>query len=118
MAIRDLQDYYYTILDQYITAKDDLTDFAKGLAEGFVTEDQVADLKAELENIERNKERIEYLFYLLSLPNRKNKKAKYTLQQQKLLNRLNRHNNYGEAVLKENENAITSMKNKISKLQK
>jgi len=117
MAVKDVQEYYYSVLEQYLAAKDDLKDFEKGLADGFVTEEQVQELAEELANIEQNKERLEYIFFLLNMPNRKNKKPKYTLQQQKLLNRLNKHNNDGEAVLAENEQAITNMKNKISNLQ-
>ena len=117
MAVSDVKDFYYSILEQYMAAKDDLADFEKGLADGFVTEDQVADLKDELANIEQNKERLEYIIYLLNMPNRSKKKPKYTLEQQKLLNRLNKHNNDGDAVLAENAQAIENLKNKISELK-
>ena len=117
MAIKDVQEYYFSVVEQYLAAKNDLKDFEKGLADGFVTEEQVANLAEELATIEQNKERIEYIFFLLNMPVRKEKKPKYTLQQQRLLNRLNKHSNDGEAVLAENAKAVTNMKNKISELQ-
>ena len=116
MAVSDVKEYYYSVLEQYIAAKDDLKDFEKGLADGFVTEEQVADLKEELSIIEVNKERLEYIMFLLNMPNRKKKRPKYTIQHQKLLNRLNKNSNDKEAVLDENKAALENLKTKISEL--
>lgn len=77
MALRDAREYYYKLLAQYIQSKEDLEDFEQAFADGHITEDKLEYVKEDLESIKSNLDRVQYIFYLLSVPNRKEKKARY-----------------------------------------
>ena len=48
MAVKDVKEYYYKMLAQYLEMKADLADFEQALKDGFITEDQVVEAKEEL----------------------------------------------------------------------
>lgn len=73
MALRDVKEYYYTMLGQYLESKEDLADFNIALKDGYITEDQLEDVKDDVEKLKMNLDRIQYIMYLFELPNRKKK---------------------------------------------
>lgn len=77
MALRDVKEYYYTILGQYVETKADLADFEKALKDGHITEDQLEEVKANIEQLKINVDRIQYIMYLFELPKRKKKQEKF-----------------------------------------
>ena len=77
MALRDAKEYYYKMLAQYIQSKEDLSDFEQAFADGHIAEDKLQYVKEDLDAIKSNLDRIQYIFYLLSVPNRKEKKSRF-----------------------------------------
>lgn len=77
MALRDVKEYYYTMLGQYLEVKNDLADFEQALKDGYITEDKLEEVKQDVAQIQTNIERIQYIMYLFELPNREKKKNKY-----------------------------------------
>ena len=51
MAKRDVQDYYYTMLNQYLEMKNDLKDFDEALKNGYITEDRLAEVQDEIAKV-------------------------------------------------------------------
>lgn len=90
MAVKHVRDYYLTMLAQYCEEKDNLRDFEQALAQGYITEDKLADIKENFALIEENFERIKYIMFLLNKPNRKEKAKKYDKQHKKELEEFER----------------------------
>ena len=81
MALIDVKEYYYTMLNQYLEAKNDLKDFESALQDGYITEDQLVGVQEEVEKLKSNLDSIQYIMYWFELPKRKGKKAKFIAAQ-------------------------------------
>lgn len=77
MATKDVKQYYYKMMAQAMEMQADLDDYNEAFRNGFITEDQLADAKADIDIINQNYERLKYIVYLLDLPNKSKKKDKY-----------------------------------------
>ena len=65
MALRDVKEYYFKMLSQYLEMKADLADFEQALKDGFITEDQLQAAFEEVNKVQQNYERLSYIMYLL-----------------------------------------------------
>lgn len=117
MAIKDVKKYYYTMQAQYLELKQDLEDYTEAFKSGFITEDQLEDIKAYVSTIEANYERLRYIMYLFNLPNRAEKKRRFSKAQAKELERLFQANATAEQVEAENEEFALAIATKIDELQ-
>jgi hypothetical protein len=118
MAIREVKDYYFKMTAQYLEMKADLADFEQAMKDGFITEDQLQDAFAEVNKVQQNYERLSYIMYLLSLPNRKSKQVKYNKNNSELLTEFEIRNATAEAVELENKDALKALKEEIKQFQK
>lgn len=118
MAVRDVKEYYYKLLVQSAEMKADLEDFEKALKAGYITEDKLDEVKAQVDTIQANFERIGYIMYLLELPNRDSKKVKFKKQNSKLINHFVEANADEEAVFDENKSALDHLRAELRKLEK
>ena len=98
MAVKDVRNYYYTMLAQYLEEKQNLEDFAEALKNGQITEDQMQEVMNTVADLEANYHRLSYIMYLLDMPNRPEKKPGYT-RQQKVIKRRKYYENYGSEIL-------------------
>ena len=118
MAVRDVKEYYYKLLVQSAEMKADLEDFEKALKAGYITEDKLDEVKAQVDTIQANFERIGYIMYLLELPNRDSKKVKFKKQNSKLINHFVEAKADEEAVFDENKSALDHLRAELRKLEK
>ena len=118
MAIRDVKDYYFKMLSQYMEMKGDLADFEQALKDGFITEEQMqAAVKEEVSRIENNYDRLSYIMYLLNLPNRKSKRKRpATIDSVLAAEFKNRKADIG-SVSVENRDALKAFKDEMKSLQ-
>lgn len=77
MAVKDVRNYYLTMQAQYLEMKEDLADYDQAFKDGHITEDQLEIIKEEIADIETNYNRLRYIIYLLSLPNKKQNKKRF-----------------------------------------
>jgi hypothetical protein len=119
MAIKDVRNYFYTMLVQYLEEKQNLADFEEALKDGRITEDQMQEVMDIVAGLEENYHRLVYIMYLLDMPNRKTKKAGYVKQYKPILDELKRLGADIDSVKAENSDALIhfkaaldSMKNK------
>ena len=117
MAIRDFNLYLANVQAQVLATKNDLADFEQGLKDGYVTEQQVEDLRAEYQRIDDNYQRLLYVGYLLELPKSKWRKKKFRRKHDDLEIYLDKANATEDKVIKENEIAMELIKNEIAKLK-
>lgn len=117
MAIRDFNLYLANVQAQVLATKNDLADFEQGLKDGYVTEQQVEDLRAEYQRIDDNYQRLLYVGYLLELPKSKWRKKKFRRKHDDLEIYLDKANATEDKVIKENEVAMELIKNEIAKLK-
>lgn len=118
MAVRDVKEYYYKLLVQSAEMKADLEDFEKALKAGYITEDKLAEVKAQVDTIQTNFERVGYIMYLLELPNRKDKKVKWKKQNSNLVEHFAEAGADEEAVFDENKSALDHLRAELKKLEK
>ena len=117
MAIRDFNLYLANVQAQVLATKNDLADFEQGLKDGYVTEQQVEDLRAEYQRMDDNYQRLLYVGYLLELPKSKWRKKRFRRKHDDLEIYLDKANATEDKVIKENEVAMELIKNEIAKLQ-
>lgn len=116
MAIKDVRQYFYTMLSQYIEEKQNLADFEEALKDGLITEDQMQEAMSTVADLETNYYRLAYIMYLLDMPNRKDKKGVYTKQYKNILEELERLGADLKSVKDENADALVHFKAALKNL--
>lgn len=116
MAIRDVKEYYFKMLSQYMEMKADLADFEQALKDGFITEEQMQAAFEEVNKVQQNYERLSYIIYLLNLPNRKSKRGKYNRVNSALLAEFEKRSANSKAVELENIDALKLFKAEMERL--
>ena len=116
MAARDVKEYYFKLIAQKAELEADLADFEEALKNGFITEEQMQAAKDELIPYQINLDRITYIIYLLELPNRKTKKAKFAKQNKKILDELGKRNADEQSVIYENKSALDAFRKEVKEL--
>ena len=116
MAARDVKEYYFKLIAQKAELEADLADFEEALKNGFITEEQMQAAKDELIPYQINLDRLTYIIYLLELPNRKAKKAKFANQKKKILNELEKRNADEQSVISENKSALDAFRKEVKEL--
>jgi len=118
MAVKDVRNYFYTMLVQYLEEKQNLADFEDALKEGFITEDQMQEAIDTVSALETNYHRLVYIMYLLDMPNKKSKKAGYVRQYQPILDELKKLGADIDSVKEENSDALIHFKTALKALKK
>ena len=116
MAAKDVKEYYFKLIAQKAELEADLADFEEALKNGFITEEQMQAAKDELIPYQINLDRLTYIMYLLELPNRKTKKAKFAKQNKKILDELERRNADEQSVISENKSALDAFRKEVKEL--
>lgn len=110
MAIKDVREYYYTMLNQYLEEKQNLADFEEALRDGFITEEQMQEAMSNVAELEKNYYRLVYIMYLLDIPKGKFKKARYTKKYKEAVEALHKLGADEKAVKDENSAALEHFK--------
>ena len=118
MAVKDVRDYFYTMLLQYIEEKQNLADFEEALKAGFITEDQMQEALETVAGLETNYHRLVYIMYLLDMPNKKSKKAGYVKQYKEILEELKRLGADVDSIKEENSDALSHFKATLDAMKK
>ena len=116
MAVKDVKEYYFKLIAQKAELEADLADFEEALKNGFITEEQMQAAKDELIPYQINLDRLTYIMYLLELPNRKAKKAKFANQNKKILSELEKRNADELSVISENKSALDAFRKEVKEL--
>ena len=116
MAAQDVKEYYFKLIAQKAELEADLADFEEALKNGFITEEQMQAAKDELVPYQINLDRLTYIMYLLELPNRKAKKAKFAKQNKKILDELGKRNADEQSVISENKSALDAFRKEVKEL--
>ena len=117
MAIRDVKEYYYTMLAQYLEEKQNLADFSDALKEGLITEEQLQDAIDNVASLEENYYRLAYIMYLFNMPSRAKKKPRYIRQHKAILDEFKRLNVDIESIKEENTDALKHFKAALKELK-
>lgn len=117
MAVKDVREYFYNMLAQYLEEKQNLADFEDALKAGLITEDQMQEALDTVSALETNYHRLVYIMYLLDMPNRKDKKRRYVKQYQPIMDELAMLGADIESVKKENTDALIHFKAALKALK-
>jgi hypothetical protein len=117
MAVKDVRNYFYTMLMQYLEEKQNLADFEEALKAGNITEEQMQEVMQNVTELETNYHRLVYIMYLLNMPNRKTKKAGYVRQYQPVLDELKRLGADIDSVKAKNSDALIHFKAALKALE-
>lgn len=118
MAVKDVRQYFYTMLAQYIEEKQNLADFEDALKDGLITEEQMQEATENVAALEANYYRLAYVMYLLDMPNRDSKKAGYVKQHKTILEELARLGADINSIKDENSDALIHFKAALNALIK
>lgn len=118
MAVKDVRNYFYTMLSQYLEEKQNLADFETALKDGFITEEQMQEALDTVANLETNYHRLVYIMYLLDMPNKGSKKAGYVRQYKTILDELQRLGADINSIKEENSDALIHFKATLESMKK
>jgi hypothetical protein len=118
MAVKDVRNYFYTMLLQYIEEKQNLADFEEALKAGHITEEQMQEAMDVVADLETNYHRLVYIMYLLDMPNKGSKKASYVKQYKGILEELKRLGADIESIKEENSDALIHFKATLDAMKK
>jgi len=113
MAKLQLAIYYKKMLNQYLEMKKDLADFEKALADGYITEDKLVEVKEDVAKLEANYERIAFIMFKLEEPRQSKRKEKWKKQNSELFSMFNELGADVDSVEDENESLLKSMKEQL-----
>ena len=117
MAVKDVRNYFYTMLGQYLEEKQNLADFEDALKEGNITQEQMQEVMENVADLETNYHRLVYIMYLLNMPNRKDKKSDYIKQHKTILEELKRLGADIDSIKEENTDALIHFKAALKALK-
>ena len=117
MAVRDVREYYYTMQAQLLEMKADLADFEEALKNGYITEDKMQVALEEVAALQLNYDRLTYIMYLLEMPARKTKKAKYNKANKALVEEFKNRKADIDSVVDENKSALDAFRAELKKLK-
>ena len=117
MAIKDVQEYYFTMLNQYLEEKQNLEDFEAVLKEGLITEEQFLDAKQNVLSLENNYHRLAYIMFLLNMPKKRSKQKIYVKQYKTILTELKRLGCDLDSIKNENSDSLILLKKALKKLE-
>lgn len=117
MALRHVKDYFQKTEEQYLEMKEDAEELQKLLDEGKIAEEFVKSYEDKLLTIKQNYERLAYIMYLFTIPNREKKRKKFTKQSSnnRIETYLNKNNASVSKVTLENCDILTNLKKMITK---
>ena len=118
MAVKDVRNYFYTMLCQYLEEKQNLADFEEALKEGNITQEQMQEAIENVASLETNYYRLVYIMYLLDMPKRKSKKSDYAKQHKIILEELKRLGADIDSIKEENTDALIHFKAALKALEK
>ena len=118
MAIKDVKNYFYNMLVQYIEEKQNLADFEEALKDGLITEDQMQEAIETVADLENNYHRLAYIMFLFDMPNRATKKNNYIKQNAVLLEEFKRLGVDLDSIKAENTDALLHFKAALKALAK
>jgi hypothetical protein len=98
--------------------KADLADFEAAFADGFITEDQLEEVKADVARIENNYDRLTYIMYLLEIPKRESKRVAHEKANKKLLDFFESANATEDQVKLENKSTLSHLRQELKRLSK
>lgn len=113
MARRHVIKYYKEVQDQYIEMLHQADEFEKALKDEFITQEQITQYKEIVAKLKENYERLSYIMFLLNMPNKKSKEARYKKQNKNIVNYLN--DSSEDFVLKEDEDVLLKLRQFIKK---
>lgn len=117
MAVKDVKNYYYTMLSQYLEEKQNLEDFAIALKDGHITEEQMAEAMEVVAELEKNYHRLAYIMHLLDIPNRKDKRKRFMKQFEPIVAEFERLGADMPSVELENADVLAHFKAKLAELK-
>ena len=117
MAIKDVRNYFFNMLAQYLEEKQNLADFEEALKDGYITQEQMQEALDNVSDLETNYHRLVYIMYLLGMPNRDSKKAGYVKQHKIILDELQRLGADIDSIKEENSDALIHFKTALNTLK-
>ena len=113
MSKKDVDEYFGKVLKDYNSMVKTIKEFEKECNDGLVAPERLEQIKANIQPLMNNYERVMYIKFLYDKPNRKQKVATYERNNKKLLS-LVKKENMPEETLKENQDVLNTVK-KIAK---
>lgn len=88
MSVKHVRDYYRQLSADYKEMVETVHDLEEAVSEHLVDPDQLKSITDQLEIIKTNYMRIEYIMFLLDMPNKKEKIPKYKQRLNKVVEKI------------------------------
>lgn len=112
MSKKDFDNYYNQVEEQYLEMINNLKDFEELATYKIIEPERLDELKAIIQPIKQNYQRLSYIKFLLNKPNKQSKKKKYMKVNEKLIKELDKDSE--KAVIEENEKSLLKVNKTIN----
>lgn len=113
MSVRHIKEYSQKIDNQYYQMVDILRELEKELADKIIDPEIIDNFKATMEPIKINKDRIDYILFLLNTPNKKSKQKSYEKQNRELIKKYHQNSSTLKDVLNEGDECLQKLHNVV-----
>ena len=110
MSMKDVIQYQWSLQSQYVEMKENLEELTQLANEKVISPEQLEMVKQMCETIKTNKDRVDYLIYLLHKPVKKSKQHWYSRRNEKLIKELRANNADLDGVKAENRECLDKIK--------
>lgn len=110
MGLKAVKKYYLECQEQYLEMLKDAKDFDDAIKQGLIDQSQFDQAQTLLNRVKENYERLSFIMYLFSQPNRSSKVAKFNNQNKNLNNYFEGSSASSQYVMKENDDVLKEFK--------
>lgn len=110
MSMKDVIHYQWSLQAQYVEMEDNLRELTELAQEKVISPEQLEMVKQMCDQIKTNKDRVDYIVYLLHRPVRKKKQNRYERENAKKVKMLTEAHSTLEDVKQENQDCLDNIK--------
>lgn len=88
MSVNHIKAYFNKVADQYHQLLEEIRDFEKEAEKGLIEPERLDLIKESIKPLVNNFQTLSYIMFLLNMPNKKEKEARYIRQNKKLLSNI------------------------------
>lgn len=116
MALKHVKRYMYTMQNQYLQMKHDLRDFDQAFKAGYITQDQLEDVRRDVQQIQANYHRLLYIMHLFEIPAKSAKEPAFRKANKEIIAAFAQFNADQAAVVDENKSVLDHLRSQLKNL--
>ena len=115
MSVKHVKDYYNQLYSQYLEMEDDIKDLSQAVSNHIVMPEVLDQAVKELDKVKENYQRINYIMFLLDMPNKKEKQRIYQKRTSAVIKNIPESAKLN-SILDENKKCLAQFSKKVDEI--